>query len=624
MARYKTILALTVAAISLHTYAQFDQTILVEGKYIPEVINRERVGTFPQPIYFPLEAASLQYNLASVNADFAPTAIPIPASTWRAARDPYNQKGYLDFGVGSWLNSTLSAGIRLVHTPYSNFGIDFQHNSTSLWKPGFPYSLANTRRYRYDERIGIYGDHLFSGYGRLSLFARYHFGAFNYYGYNPDERLFEYEMEGLKAPGQSLNDIEGRIKWASLPEWGNKVNYSVALGARYFGYRRLYIPSDFGDRGARTAGVETLTGGRETHIDLDGNLNWQYRDNNTLGVNLNADILSYSKHKNLTDPEATFDAPDSYGFVGITPHWQFQRGRFGIRLGLKADLTFNAGPASYRYDTFHIAPDCRVDYNAGPAALYLILTGGTELHTLASGYNLDYYQMPAIYNSTPTHTPIDAKLGVATGPFAGFSAGIEFGVRATRSQYFGGLYQAWLNYAEMPLPGLPSAIDSFQHLQYSYVESASNLTGWMAVLRLGYDGGKIIKIKASGSYQPQKAEHGYFNGYDRPRWLLAASAESNPWSSLKLRLQYDYRGVRAQPVWAYPISSNPMQAMLDAEVKMVRLPDLCMLGFGASYDITPRMNVWLQADNLLGNHTPRFICTEEEGLRLSAGFGIIF
>ncbi len=149
--------AILIAAAGLPAMAQYDQDITVEGKYVPEFIPQDRIGLFPRPVKFPAEKSSLSYSLTGVNADFIPQAIPIPATGWNDTRRYSAARGYVELGLGSWLRSTLSAGYRFIDSRNTTVGIRLQHNSTSLWKPELSEAMADTRMWRYDESLGIYG-----------------------------------------------------------------------------------------------------------------------------------------------------------------------------------------------------------------------------------------------------------------------------------------------------------------------------------------------------------------------------------------------------------------------------------------------------------------------------------
>lgn len=591
--------------------AQYNQSISVDGKYVPEVFRLDRINSFPKQVKFSLETTPLTYDGKSVPAAFAPRLLPLPATGWRDSRDFSDSRGYLELGAGSWLNSTLSAGYRFIDKPGTTLGIRLQHNSTSLWKPEISEQMKDTKMYRYDESIGIYGAHDFNGKGRLQGAVDWHIGNFNYYGYDPQWKAYDRAASdnAPKAPTQTLNDLSVRLGWQS-PDKPDNISWNAQAGVRYFGYR---------------------AGGRETDINILGGVSFPTSSKSTIGIDLNTNILLYNQTK---PSETRFPAwqPDNYGMLTLTPYYSFSRDRLLVRIGADIDLAFNAGENNMDggrddsgYSFFHIAPDIKLDYLAGPVAFYLHALGGSRLNTLAGNYELDYYQTPALGSSRPVYSPLDGSFGATFGPFSGFSAGVDFAFRISRGEYLGGWYQEWLNRRGSAAPGLPETIfidNAERDLSYSYSnDQRYNLHGFSIGARAAYDLGKIIKLEAKGNYQPQNGTSGYFNGYDRPRWTASISAETNPWSTLKLKLAYDYRGVRN----IYTMGSYNGGLISDAEALVSRrLPDITYLNFGASYGITSNFNVWIQADNLLNRHDELLPGLPQQGVRLAAGFGVTF
>lgn len=600
---------LLLASASLPMTAQYDQDISVEGKYVPEFIPRDRIGQFPKPVKFPAGKSTLDYSLGGVNADFLPQAIPIQATGWRDTRRYSKARGYVGFGLGSWLESTLSAGYRFVDSRSTVVGVRLQHNSTSLWKPQLSPASDNTRMWRYDESLGVYGSHIFEGKGRLDAAVDYHIGNFNYYGYDPTSVYggnTDYE-----APTQTLNDVSARVGWTS-PSALDDITWRAAAGVRYFGYRSFYTP-----------GLTSVTGGRETHVNLDGGVDFPTSTRSSLGIDLGADVLTYADCRPHGRYSGTlnFDTPETYGMVSLTPYYRFNRSRIDIRVGARIDLAFNAGFENDRYNTFHIAPDVTVDYNAGAAALYLRLLGGSELHTLAGDYEEDYYQAPILFDTKPMYTPLDAELGATFGPFSGFAAGVKVAWRTSREQDMCGLYQLYLNVTDPASLGWPVSEDG-HGLTYDYgLGYGYNISGFSVGVNAGYDAGRYFKIDVSATYQPQNGKTGYFNGLDRPRWTADASVGSNPWKSLKLRVAFNWRGDRAYAVQAFPDNTTPLNG---GRIVMCDVPDLLSLNFGASYGITDNFNVWIQADNLLNRENRRAPGLPEPGISLTAGIGVTF
>lgn len=635
-----------IGASALAASAQFNQSISVDGKYVPEIFRLDRINTFPRQVKFSLDANPLNYDGKSVPAGFAPTLLPMPATAWNANHDFSDSRGYLELGAGSWLNSTLSAGYRFIDDKSTTLGFRLQHNSTSLWKPDMSEFMKDTKMYRYDESLGIYGAHSFDGVGKLTGAIDWHIGNFNYYGYDPqfyrfanllwDGGMFANTFFDLgnatapKAPTQTLNDISVRFLWES-PASEDNLTWKAGAGVRYFGYRSYYAPdlATLMPQAPVLMDVQRISGGRETNINLNGSMLLPMSGTSSFGVDLNADILLYAHNETLEATRLIWN-PDNYGLVTITPYYRFTRDRLLVNIGADIDLAFNAGrmdeASGYaRYGFLHVAPDIKLDYLAGPVSFYLHALGGSRLNTLANNYELDYYQAPALGNTRPIYSPLDGSLGVTFGPFSGFSAGADFAFRVSRGEYIGGWYQTYLNYQDWTIVGLPQYIfeDGMNRpLSYSYSNANTyNLSGISIGARASYDAGKIFKIEAKGNYKPQNGTKGYFNGYDRPRWTALVSAETNPWNTLKFKVSYEYRGVRN----IYAIGSYAGALISDCQAVMgYRLPDLTYLNIGASYGISRNCSIWLQADNILNRHDELLPMLPTQGVRIAGGLNFRF
>lgn len=627
MNRYIISAAMVLAAFSAS--AQFDQSISVEGKYIPEVIRIDRINAFPRQEKFVLETSPLSYDATGTTAAFLPSLNTIPALGWKDTRKTADNCGYLDFGIGSWLNSTLSAGYRFIRTDESILGVRLQQNSTSLWKPNISDISADTHQWRYDESIGIYGSHLFSGYGRLDAALDYHIGNFNYYGFNP--QWFVTESPFIKAPSaptQTLNDISARVGWKSTSA-EDAIAWHAAVGARYFGYRRMYDIPDIRINAPIAYNIESLKSTRETNVFLKAGAIFPTSGKSSVGLDFKGDIVAYSGYKNNEIISSTLfnpAKPDTYGLFTVTPYYRFSVDGFNFRLGADIDFAAGAGNKGDRYDLLHFAPDLTVDFDGGPARLYLHLLGGSRLHTLASGSELDYYQQPFILNTAPVYSPIDGEFGASFGPFSGFSAGMGIAFKANRGEYLGGWFQQLLNYGRYAFGSdLPSNLTHYigdTPVNYSFLEENTyNVHGYSLRANLKYDFGSIFKISAQGAYQPQKGKTGYFNGLDRPRWIAAVEASSNPVKQLKLTLAYNYRGVRNCYIQGkYHNDKGFYESILSA----YRLPDITSLDFGASYSFSDKIALWVQADNLLNRKTELLPGLPAQGITFAGGLSILF
>lgn len=589
--------------------AQLNESISVEGRYEPEVVKLDRVNIFPESHDFTLTTSPLDFSEKGVETPFTPFAAPLEVTGWRATRNVSDYKGYLDFGLGSYLKSTLSAGYRFIDRNDMTAGVRLQHNSTSLGHARLEQGKALSPRFRYDEDLGIFASRRFSEKGRLDAAIDYHLGYFNYYGFKP---LWEAIPAITSAPTQTLNDLAARVSWHS-PAVRDNLSWNAAAGVRYFGFREMYVPFP-GNRAALSGEVpadmrlESSEATRETDVRVEGGLNFPLSRGSSIGMDLDASILLYAGEKE--------SRPDNYSLIGLHPYYRFAADALNVRIG--AALDFTPGIDTEKFSFFHAAPEIKADYNAGPASLYLHLLGGTRANTLASQYEEDYYCSPQLTCNTPLYSPLDAALGVTFGPYSGFSAGMKIAYRVTRHQPLRGWYMAMLNYSDIPGSGfLPS--------QYTmqYGEGAEmNLHGFSFGLNAAYDFGRVCRIEGDMTYQPQKQNRGYFNGLDRPRITADAAVTVNPWSTLKFRLSYNYRGVRN--IYGEVFDSNEKDLAKAYTVESMRLPDLTLLNAGVSYSFSRTISVWLQADNILGRHDMVLPQQPLQGFALTAGAGFLF
>lgn len=600
------LMAGSAAAQTLH------ESISVEGKYVPDIIRIDRLYLFPEARNFPLESTQMDYTFRGVAASFSPTLMTMPATGWRTSREFDSHRGYVQAGLGSWLNSDLSAGGRFIDNGHSVLGAWLQFNSSSLWKPELTETTADRKRERYDGTVGVYGGHDFGNAGRLDAALNWHTGYFNYYSYLP-----RYAFGSTDAPTQTLNDMAVRVGWNSRRET-ERLFWHAEASARYFGYRRLYLPDNLG--------VIPVKPARETRISVAGGLAYPWESGSSLGFDAVFDGVLYSSQRNVRyNDTRVLTAPESYSQLAVTPFYRFSRGPLNIRVGAELDFTFNAGLDGERYQVFHAAPDVRLDMQKGPVGLYLNVLGGSELQTLATLYDSDYYGMPTLSTTRPVYTPLDASLGLSFGPFSGFSAGIEVAYKVTCRQPLRGWYGAMLR--ENFLGGwLPAGLEEGSRPLLDFDTEGLSMHGVSLGLNASYTTGRVLTVRASGRYQPQNGKKGYFNGYDRPRWTADINATLNPWNTLKFSVGYSYRGVR-NIYTRFVNSGNSVSINGSASENPAvayRLPDLTLLNAGMSYDFTPSFGLWVEADNLLNRHDARLPGLLEEGVSVTGGFRILF
>ncbi|MBD5291200.1 MAG: hypothetical protein HDS24_03895 [Bacteroides sp.] len=577
---------LVIGAFSLPLHAQFDQTIEVSGEYIPEVIDHNPLSTFPPAIKFPLSSATLDYDLDPVTADFAPRAVSLSATEWNAAPRFNSSRGYVDFMIGSWLNASLAAGYRFVDSPKTTAGVAFNHVSSSLWKPKVNGNQYANPLWRYDESLSLYASHQLSPYISMSANAAWNLGFFNYYGLDVADG----------QPDQTLNRGSLSLAVGSAPS-SSQLTWKTAIGARYFGFRSLYLPTPHSSNG-----YESMQADRETILNLDADLGYAFNNSSAINLGLDADWILYAGRPDIFINSHIFGKPDNYGLITLSPSYTFSSlsslssSGLALKIGLRAELS----PGLNDYSIFHIAPDVHFDFSSGPFALFLDATGGQQLRTLNREYELDAYCAPVIFDNRPVYSPFDGKIGFRVGPFSGVSIGADFAYRISRNLTYGGYY----SYAISPDLSSASSVSSLSISD----DQRYDLSGFSVGMNLALNLLPWFNLDAEARYQPQSRSHGFFNGYDRARWDIALKAETNPWSPLRIGLDWNWRADRTLFLPASEYS----------------LADLSILAAKISYEITPDIVVYLRGENLLNRHDEILPALPAQGISIMAGAGFNF
>lgn len=586
---------------------ELNESLTVEGEYTPEINLQERINELPAKVESQVDSPDLNYSSSGVPTDFGNQIFAMPVTGWRSTREVNKQRGYVDFGMGSYLNIVGSAGYRVIDSDKTKAGIWLQHNSSTGfvvdeydWTGYSPmeYMPDKIKKYRLDSRIGLYGSHDF-GVGRLSADLSYHYGRFNYYSTFP---CYKNLVWNAKEPiMQNLNEVVFNADWRGENEVA-KLDYRLDIGYHHFGYQHFYNLS---------AGPSKAQ--KENHFMLGGNLFKRLERGSAIGLDIDADLLVYS------DPEylVNYHRRKDYGMLSFAPYYRFSLQDLNVNVGVKADLSFNArteySGIVEKYRFVHLAPQVKADWRRDWLGVYAHILGGSELNTLAANSLLDYYQNPQSPSTLPMYSPLDLRLGVNVGRFAGFSAELLFDYKILDNVAFGGLY---MNFEK---PYYEKNIIAFTNPTVADMD----IKGWRAGLKLSYQWADLLELNGMGYYALQDGEKGYFNGYDRPRWVVDANATVKPWSTLKVTLGYQYRGVRN--LYDYTLSRLNGKHEPQMTVHANRLPDIALLNLGASYRLLgDSLTVWVQANNLLSSPTALSPVMPEEGFNFLIGAGYNF
>ncbi len=579
----RVIAGVMLATLAGVGYAQkLTESVTVEGKYTPEIISADRLALLPATVTLNAPESNMAYDRKGVAADFSPDALNMPATGWRAKKLYDSSKGYVDFRLGSWLNSSLSAGFAAIRNDDTQLNVYLQHNSTSLWQAWKGDEEKNIqaadKRFRYDETIGADLSHRLLGIGTISADLRYHLGYFNYYGTDQGGKA----DEAVKAPTQTLNDVYARVGWKGLEH--ERLSYAADADVRYFGYRAYYLPSIINVYPRQY--VKTK-GARETVINVGGDVAYSLSDEagngSKVGIALRYSGVINSEFNDVNRVEAT-------------PAYTLMGRNYSLRLGANLAVVGN-GETKFR-----VAPDVRFGVRKGIMAFSATIGGGTHLRTLAWQHMMDYYSDPGLGCYEAAYSPLDAHLAFQLNPGGRWTVGIEGAWRTTLNESLGGWYQEELNngswWEGLLSSSYPQISDDYAWERY---RTGGRIHGFSLSVNAGYEFCRYFSLNGKATWHPQDGSKGFLNGFDRPEFTADLSAESSPIDRLSLKLDYRLRAKR----WLLP-------------------GNMSRLDLAASYRVTDKISVGADLNNLLNRHEEILPGLPLEGFNVACGFQIVF
>lgn len=653
---------------ALSASAQLNESVVVKGEYRKEILYPDKLGHLPQRLRPASAISELPYALNGVEAEFVPSSTAIPASTSGARRVESASRGYMSLSMGSYLNSSLEAGYTALADDNRTLNLWLRHASTSLWHPDKGlYEAAGVKapcRFSYQEGLGVRWARQFANAGRLEATLSYRLGYFNYYDLIPDfNSSVRSDVAGL--PNRVVNDVAAEVGYSSafaLPDnEGDRNKWSVNMGMRHLGFNLATKETHLrlSGRYARMLGQSMISGlAYPSAIGVDAAFDGVFYGCSSWKPAQGVGSVYPSAFNTLLTQNYDY-VPSDYANLRISPFYRFNSGNIGLRIGVNADLTFNADAASSatvrpdgHYSLFHISPDVRFDFATHGFAAYIHATGGQDLMTLASIADRNLYCSPYLQSTTPVYVPLDAKIGIRLTPISGLFVEAALGYKLTRNVPCLGWDIPVMNAMYYPgvnvLPGFPS-IESGRFATYGLGAQRYNLSGLYVDANVGYKLSGYLDLHTTLQYAPQNEKHGVFNGADRARWLLRPGLTVNPIEALSIGVDYEYRGVRN--VWsATTMGHQPMAAPsvgggtsvgggntslggVDAnsatQYVALRLPDITRLNARAEYNfgrlgVLNNFRIGVEAKNLLNQNEVLLPGLHSEGLTISGQIGFQF
>lgn len=577
---------LAASAQDINTQIQVDRTVE------PQEREAVRPLTFLPTVQLPqtrLEPLSLhEYMRASELTTITPLLAPVSYGDTIAV-SPY--RGYAAIGYFPAYNLGASAGYRIINNHNTRLGARLQFDGMSYKG----YGSTNDATYSSNTlNVGVDFNHLFGGVGLAGVSA----------GYKYSRLGIPTAAEGYH---QNVNAFDARATWHGFMKAGS---YHAAVAFEHFGFGNGTPSWSAADkpllRGDYDGAAENrITGRLGIHFGREG------RKVNG-GLEVMADYLHHSSGAGGLLPGYggsiyALAVPDwsTEGIIRLTPYYSFNSSRLHGRIGLNADIT-TGNPGKH----FHVAPEVTLDWNpASVLAIEARITGGERLNPLGELYDINQWINPLqVYDRS--NVPVDARLTVAIGPFAGASLKLWGGYSMANDWLINGWYSLQPGLSSMFINGWsdiqPGTGD--EHPAWRNVLTPTDIKGWLAGVSVGYSWRNYLDIEASAAMAPQRCNRGYYLWRDHARYVIEARATGRPIDRLEITAAYQFRGRRM--VYDGPNGIN--------------LGNVISLDLGASYRISEPLSVGVRVENLLNHRYDALIGIAAQGIKGLIGLSYKF
>ncbi|MEG0253070.1 MAG: hypothetical protein RSA66_04675 [Muribaculaceae bacterium] len=597
MNNYRNILlAIAVATVTSMAAQKESLTkeITVEKDYVPTEEKANKLNNLPEVSKVTTQKKSLDYSdwtaPTTINP-FIPTMLPIGHDTTHKFS---TKRGYFDFGMGSFLNMTGSAGYKILDSNVNSLNVWIQHNSSWTGKNSTKYiddynkavDMINTPnehlvplKQKFNDNI--IGVDFFHSFGNIvaGVNAFYHYDHFNRYGNS---------RESKKDIWQTVNEFNIALSLKNIQK-DSGIKYFAGLSYDHFGNNGHIKENDF---------------------KLNGGVSMQSGEKSRIGIDLIADYLYYTNPYGVNDEQpysVSYVGNNSYSLISLSPYYQLYGDKANLRFGVNFDLSISDGTI------LRFSPNVKFDYKfINGFMFYADVNGGKKLNTFSKLSTINRYFNPSMVLGS-SYSPLDAVAGFKVGPFAGFTAKVWGGYAIVNNQQL-----PWINSDVFDVAG---GLLPHNYTPYFDVTSyrGENMSGWQVGGEIAYKYKNIAELSARIAYSPQNENKGYVFSEDRPEYIIGAQLKVTPIEKLCITANYELRGNRA--MWS---RSEYGQAPVTISYMKSELGNVNLLNLGAEYRINDMFGVFAQFNNILNKQWDNYFFMGSQKFNALGGISILF
>lgn len=550
--------------------------ITIETEFVPIEQKATKLNILPQIAKTTISSKSLTYSEWSGLVDIPNRINTLEPYGFNTKYTFSQAKGYFDLGAGTKLNVLGNAGYKFIDNKNMQLNAWLQHISTWKGKNSSPLAVSDSRKQKINDNVfAVNFSNKFTA-GLLNLGAYFHLDKYDYYGVN-DYSVYD------KADKQTASEFGIKAEWKQPIKDENDLQFASRLSFNHFGYSKNLNNEGNG-----------LTE-NNIHAKVFSEANF---DTFSLGINATADYLGYS---NVTIDSIT-DENDWMGLLKVSPYILYKSGKLQFMGGINVDLSAQDG------SKIRLSPNIKTYYSIKNAiSAYIILSGGKKLNTLSEIHSICRYIAPnQIIGST--YQPYNMRLGVEVGPLNGLYFKPFFEIGSFKDQF-------------TPFYNRDSFSDGIiKEIVSPYIfMQRYDIKGWNVGAELGYQYNNSAGVNAKIQYAPQDNDKGYVLGLDRPELVVNANIQVRPIKALSISLGYELHKGRAYYNRYFVPGPPPVTTWHKTELENIN-----NLSLNANYQVTDKLGVFVNANNLLNKQWDDFLGMGAQKISAIAGINLVF
>ncbi|GAB6395010.1 MAG: TonB-dependent receptor [Bacteroidales bacterium] len=471
----------TLPAQENRTNSDLNREMTLERAYDPSVQDANKVNTLPAVREPVITKIPIDYAVLSLPAEPAREISLLPAAPVMTAMQYKGQRGYLNLGVGTYLNLNGDVGYPVIlRSGKDRLTIFLSHRSTN-GDVKFLTDSGKVRAKLNDNLGGINFRHRFD-LATLNIGAKYSYSTFNYYGaYLPSPALADVDTATNQANGEfTINAGIESVEDAP-------VGYLLAADYTNFSYK-------YGSDGSTNGLTEHSVGAK-------AGLSTEFGGNQRIGIGGKFNYYYYAR------PDSGNVAAENHLEATITPYYLIENNTWNIRIG--ANLMAITGNNRKLFVSPNLAANIRI---GDKTTLYVNAGGEIRSNSLYKLSRENRYINP--YDSVaPSRTSLNAVAGIKSGAITGFRFNIFGEYKITDNDYF------FVPYRNMSRTLL------------------LNSKRWRGGMIFEYVQPKVFEAALKGIYNRTKLPDGH-KSYGRPVTEWTASINVHPVKRAALGLSY--------------------------------------------------------------------------------------